>query len=104
MRSTTLILSVLCDVLALVGMARPAMGQCNWSGVASATTVRALTFFDDGSGPALYAAGSFPRPGGGPAYNVVKWDGTEWSALSTGMEEHWSFSSAAAGAGPGGLR
>jgi len=86
MRTPRLILSVLCEVLALVGMARPAVAQCNWSGVGTATIVRALTFFDDGTGPALYAAGSFPRPGGGPAFNVARWDGTEWSPVGTGME------------------
>lgn len=39
-----------------------------------------LAVYDDGSGPALYAGGSFY----GVASNVAKWDGTSWSPLGTG--------------------
>jgi len=66
--------------------------------------VWALTVFDDGTGPALYAAGSFTTAGGaadgtGPAVyaggqfstaggvaanSVAKWDGTQWAPLDTG--------------------
>src|SRR5688572_7860916 len=49
--------------------------------------VYALTVFDDGSGPALYAGGSFALTGGGLTVNrVAKWDGTRWFALGSGME------------------
>src|SRR5215831_15781333 len=85
MRTPRLILSVLCEVLALVGLARPAVAQCNWSGVGTATIVRALTFFDDGTGPALYAGGSFIAAGGVEANYVAKWDGAEWSPLGGGV-------------------
>ena len=47
--------------------------------------VLALTVFDDGSGPALYAAGSFTTAGGVAANRIAKWDGSVWSALSGGM-------------------
>ena len=47
--------------------------------------VLALTVFDDGSGPALYAGGSFWTAGGATADNIAKWDGTSWSALGSGM-------------------
>jgi len=43
--------------------------------------VSALTTYDDGTGPALYAGGFFELAGGVPANNIAKWDGTEWSAL-----------------------
>jgi len=47
--------------------------------------VRALTVFDDGSGPALYAAGGFNTAGGVRANRVVKWDGASWTPLGSGM-------------------
>jgi trimeric autotransporter adhesin len=52
-------------------------------------SVRALTVFDDGlgSGPALYAGGSFTTAGRQPANNIAKWDGSKWSALGTGMND-----------------
>ena len=47
-----------------------------------------LTVFDDGSGagPALYAAGHFTIAGGVTANNIAKWDGSEWTALGTGID------------------
>jgi hypothetical protein len=50
--------------------------------------VYALAVFDDGSGggPALYAGGWFSTAGGTPADHVARWDGTSWSALSTGPD------------------
>jgi uncharacterized repeat protein (TIGR01451 family) len=44
--------------------------------------VHALAVYDDGSGKALYAAGSFTKAGGVTAYHVARWDGTSWSPLS----------------------
>ncbi len=44
--------------------------------------VRALAVFDDGTGPALYAGGSFLAAGGVVANHVARWDGTAWSALT----------------------
>jgi len=43
--------------------------------------VYALAVFDDGSGPALYAGGSFTPMGGLTVNNVAKWQGAAWSAL-----------------------
>lgn len=49
-------------------------------------TVRALAHFDDGSGPALYAAGDFSQaPGGVSAICVARWDGRTWAGVSTGL-------------------
>lgn len=43
--------------------------------------VRALEVFDDGGGPALYAAGRFTTAGGAPASAIARWDGDSWSAV-----------------------
>jgi hypothetical protein len=48
----------------------------------SSGIVRALTVYDDGSGPSLYAAGWFENAGGITVNNVARWDGNGWSALS----------------------
>ena len=47
--------------------------------------VWALSVFDDGNGPALYAAGTFTVAGGQPASNIVRWDGTQWKPLGLGV-------------------
>ncbi len=44
--------------------------------------VIALTIFDDGSGPALYAGGTFGQAGGRPASNLARWDGESWSSVA----------------------
>jgi len=50
--------------------------------------VDALTVFDDGTGPALYAAGKFTVAGGVPANRVARWDGASWSALGDGLNSN----------------
>jgi hypothetical protein len=55
------------------------------SGFGFLTTVHAMTVFDDGSGKALYAGGTFRLAGGVPAINIARWDGTSWAALGTGV-------------------
>jgi trimeric autotransporter adhesin len=52
---------------------------------ASSGEAKRLVVFDDGSGPALYAAGRFDSAGGIPAANIARWDGQNWSALGTGV-------------------
>ena len=47
--------------------------------------VKALAVFDDGSGPALYAAGGFSEAGGSPANNVARWNGSDWEPLASGI-------------------
>ena len=47
--------------------------------------VRALTVYDDGTGPALYAGGRFTTAGGVRADGVAKWDGATWSAVGGGV-------------------
>lgn len=48
--------------------------------------VHDLLAWDDGSGGALYVAGTFNGVSGGPSSpNVVRWDGTSWSAMGPGL-------------------
>jgi hypothetical protein len=41
--------------------------------------------FDDGSGPALYAAGGFTKSNGEFTPAVAKWNGSTWTALGNGL-------------------
>jgi hypothetical protein len=47
--------------------------------------VQALAIHDDGTGPALYAAGLFSSAGGTPANRIAKWKNGQWSALAGGL-------------------
>ncbi|HEX6886226.1 MAG TPA: hypothetical protein VF530_22825 [Planctomycetota bacterium] len=61
------------------------------SGAASAgIEVRALTVFDDGSGPALYAGGFFSSIGGTAARGIARWNGTSWTPLGTGFSSFFN--------------
>jgi hypothetical protein len=61
----------------------------NWTALGSGITgvgiVHALSVYDDGAGPALYAGGSFNSAGGNPAASIARWNGTNWSPLATGV-------------------
>src|SRR5262245_19520290 len=48
--------------------------------------VRATAIYDDGTGPALYVAGTFTGAGGVFANHVANWDGLNWSQLGTGTD------------------
>jgi hypothetical protein len=48
-------------------------------------SVSALTVFDDGSGPALYAGGKFTSAGGVATAKIAKWNGSNWSPLGSGI-------------------
>jgi len=63
-----------------------------WSALGSGVTagafvsyVHALAVHDDGSGPALYVGGTFTSAGGVPATRVARWNGSNWSALGSGI-------------------
>jgi hypothetical protein len=60
-------------------------GMMGCGGFSCFPVVSALTVFDDGAGPALYAGGSFTFAGGVEANAIAKWDGTEWGPLGGGM-------------------
>jgi hypothetical protein len=49
--------------------------------------VFALTSYDLGSGPSLYAGGRFGQAGGVFVSNIARWDGASWSPLGTGLPE-----------------
>jgi hypothetical protein len=61
------------------GTAWSALGPTGAEGVNGEVTD--MVVFDDGSGPALYVAGSFTLAGGLPVSNIARWDGAAWSAL-----------------------
>lgn len=58
-----------------------------WSAVGTGmdAEVSTLMVFDDGSGPALHAAGRFTTAGGSAANRIARWDGAAWSALGSGL-------------------
>lgn len=64
------------------GAAWSALGTGHGNGRASD-----LAFHDDGSGPALYAAGSFVPSGTLPATGIARWDGASWTYLPSDV---WS--------------
>jgi hypothetical protein len=71
----------------------PANHIARWDGAAwsplgtgiKGGSVVALTVFDEGDGPALYAGGYFTTAGGVPANLIAKWDGSTWSPLGSGI-------------------
>ena len=73
-----------------------ARGLARWDGSAWAplgsglqgggwASAQAFAVHDDGSGEALYVAGSFTSAGGVPAANIARWDGSAWSAVGGGL-------------------
>ncbi len=61
-----------------------------WSALGSGMSsihdeVIALTVYNDGHGPSLYAGGVFASAGGVAANSIAKWDGSGWSPLGSGL-------------------
>lgn len=83
-----LILASALPLLAEMANAQPGCGP-GWADGFSlrglSGTVHALTVFDDGSGPALYVAGSFATAGNVTANSIAKWNGSQWSPLGDGV-------------------
>jgi hypothetical protein len=52
----------------------------------SSQEVSAVHAFDDGNGMALYVAGLFQGVGGVTSNGVVKWDGTNWVGMGSGLQ------------------
>jgi len=52
--------------------------------------VWSMCVFDDGSGSALYVGGHFISAGGVTLNNIAKWNGTNWSALGSGLSRNAS--------------
>lgn len=89
----------------------PAIGIARWDGTSWSSVgsgisggfgvVYALTELDDGSGPKLYAGGSFEQAGESPALNIAKWDGTSWLPLGSGLNSSvFAMASFDDGSGP----
>ena len=61
-----------------------------WSALAGGAAIdggiECLAVFDDGAGPALYAAGSFMAVGSVAASRIARWDGSAWSPLGSGVD------------------
>jgi hypothetical protein len=75
----------------------------SWSSVGGGmhSWVYDLAVHDDGSGPALYAGGTFLSAGGVPAQRLAKWDGAAWSALGEGLDRYpWALAAFDDGSGP----
>jgi len=84
-----------------------------WSPLGSGMTVQtnepphgvwALTVFDDANGPALCASGFFHGAGSivSGVGNVAKWDGSDWSALGSGLNNGvWALTGFDDGSGSG---
>ncbi len=49
------------------------------------STVHSIEIFDDGSGPTVYAGGDFESEGGAPRSGILRWDGTQWADLGSGV-------------------
>jgi hypothetical protein len=73
----------------------PMKGIARWDGTAwhgvgggvDGGPILDLHVFDDGGGPALYAAGEFLIAGGMPASRIARWDGISWTALGSGLTD-----------------
>lgn len=79
---------VLCGLFCLLaGSAAPVRGEWlpRFTGLEPDGMVAALTVFDDGSGPTLYAAGGFLTAGGTPVNKIAKLEGDHWTPLDTGI-------------------
>ena len=55
------------------------------------TRVQALTVFDDGGGPDLYAAGRFTIAGGLAVRSIAQWNGSSWAPLNGGPAAHPAY-------------
>lgn len=64
-----------------------------WSPVGTfspSASVNVLRTFDDGNGAALYVGGTFTVVDGLATNYIARWDGTNWSALGSGLA-HWPY-------------
>lgn len=75
----------------------PATGVARWDGDRwsavgtgfddeNTVNVVALTVYDDGNGPALYAGGGFELAGNVEVNGLARWDGKEWSPVGGGID------------------
>ncbi|MCL4199232.1 MAG: hypothetical protein KJZ69_17210 [Phycisphaerales bacterium] len=86
------VFQVILGVAFAVALTAPAAGQScahRWDiefGASGANgRVWDLEEYDDGTGPALYAAGWFTEMQGKRAWGIAKWDGRDWSEVGGGL-------------------
>lgn len=53
--------------------------------------IQAMEVFDDGSGPALYVAGSFEESLGLPPNGIARWDGATWTRVVEVSTQYGGF-------------
>jgi hypothetical protein len=71
----------------------PAEGIARWNGTSFSALgdglepgfVNDMMAWDDGTGEALYATGSFDFSGSTPVNGIARWDGSAWSPLAGGL-------------------
>ena len=76
---------------------RPSLAQDRqwiWKPVGADSFIGALIAFDDGAGPALYAAGGFAHIEGVAAARVAKFDGQKWGPVGDGLSGDGVYSAA----------
>jgi len=81
--------SVLCKhnllfIYLLISLVLPVSARADWSAVGTGTNAWIYSLVLDSSGN-IYAGGIFATAGGVSANNIAKWNGSAWSALSSGM-------------------
>lgn len=54
-------------------------------------TVEGFAVYDDGTGAALYATGTFGKAGGNLVNRVARWNGARWSPLAGGLATGYSY-------------
>ena len=77
--------------LVTLALAPESRAQCpSWTGGFEQPGVNGIVYasavYDDGSGPALYLAGSFSLAGDVSSRGIVRWDGSAFSAVGGGLE------------------
>ncbi len=73
---------------------QPVSNLVRWTGLGWETfggagpdgQVFAFQSFDDGSGPALFVAGTFMHVGGTPATRIARWNGSTWASVGGGID------------------
>lgn len=88
----------------LLSLGLEAQGQGTWSSFGSGLPLRvsALTSFDDGAGPRLFAAGTFSTINGQPTSGIARFDGAAWAGFGNGLSPGTAiaFGRFDAGSGP----
>ncbi len=69
------------------GAAVSAVGEIGWYSDFNMRGTRGDVLALAHDGRNLYVAGEFSHAGGIPARNIARWDGEQWSALGSGLDD-----------------